>query len=172
MIILGIDPGTIKTGFGVITQEHNKCKFLACGVIKTDAKAELADRLVHIFNELKEIVIKWNPALVCIEDIFVNENIRSALLLGHARGASICAVSSCPDAKILEYSTREIKKAVVGNGGATKDQVNMMVKMILNIKQEIKEDAADALAAAICAANSSSFTRKIEAATLKEKRAL
>jgi crossover junction endodeoxyribonuclease RuvC len=154
MILLGIDPGTLKTGFGVIRYENRKCSVLDHGIIKTNSKDSLPDRLQKIFEGIKSISLKWKPDAISVENVFVKDNIRSALLLGQARGAAIAASrshnSSIP---VYEFSPREIKKALVGKGGASKDQVNMMVKIVLNTNDDIKEDAADALACATCAAH-------------------
>jgi len=165
MIFLGIDPGTLKTGLGIVNYEKGKCTYIDSMVVKAKNSDPLYKRLLKISEEITCISNKWQPDAISIENLFVNKNNRSALLLGHARGTAICAAMNykddgrCPD--FYEFTPREIKKALVGNGAAEKDQVNMMVKVILNIKgMKIAEDASDALAAAICAAYNTNCLQK------------
>jgi len=177
MIILGLDPGTHKTGYGVINFQSGKYSLLDFGVTKTDAKAPLTSRLQKIFGEIREVSSKWKPDIVSIENIFVKNNVNSALLLGHARGTLICATLFQTGAEkqplFMEFSPLEIKKGVVGTGSASKEQVQAMVKILLNIKNhKLPEDASDALAAAIFAANNISYNKIIHSRNLnlpKEK---
>ena len=157
MNILGIDPGSIKTGYGLISFKNNKYSCLDFGVIKTNSKDEVTKRLLEIHKQLATISAKWKPEIVSIEDIFVKNNIHSALILGQARGAAICASNWCDTENIqyFNFSARQIKNSITSHGGAPKDQVMYMIKLLLNIKDTIPEDASDALAAAICAANHS-----------------
>ena len=148
--ILGIDPGSQITGFGVVDTFGNRTTAVEWGSIRTSG--EHSDRLRNIFTALGQIVREYRPTEIAIERVFLSRNADSALKLGQARAAAICATfeSNVP---IYEYSARHIKKAVVGSGAAEKDQVQRMVQMILGVQEAIAEDAADALAAAICHAN-------------------
>ena len=151
MNILGIDPGSITTGFGIIRQEENKQIYVVSGCIKIGNKP-WAERLLQICQDLTEIVKEYLPEQAAIEQVFVNKNVSSALKLGHARGAAMLAVASL-GISIAEYSPRKIKQAVVGHGGAEKVQVQHMVKTLLGLSTVPKTDAADALAIAICHGN-------------------
>jgi crossover junction endodeoxyribonuclease RuvC len=148
--ILGIDPGSQITGFGVVDTVGNRTTVVEWGSIRLEG--EHSDRLRSIFTALGRIVREYRPAEIAIERVFLSRNADSALKLGQARAAAICATfeSNVP---IYEYSARHIKKAVVGRGAAEKDQVQRMVQMILGVREAIAADAADALAAAICHAN-------------------
>ena len=148
--ILGVDPGSQITGFGVVDTVGNRTTAVEWGSIRTSG--EHSDRLRNIFTALGQIVREYRPTEIAIERVFLSRNADSALKLGQARAAAICATfeSNVP---IFEYSARHIKKAVVGSGGAEKDQVQRMVQMILGLREALPADAADALAAAICHAN-------------------
>jgi crossover junction endodeoxyribonuclease RuvC len=164
MIILGIDPGTHKTGYGIIDFKSGKYSLLDFGVTKTDPKTSLHERLEQIFHKIREITLKWEPEVVSMENIFVKNNINSALLLGHARGTLICATLFQKGLEkkpfFMEFSPLEIKKGIVGTGTASKNQVQIMVKILLNVKDKnIPEDASDALAAAIFAGNNISYNK-------------
>jgi crossover junction endodeoxyribonuclease RuvC len=149
--ILGIDPGTHITGIGIIDIETRKEPALCYyGTIKTTRSASLPVRLQQINHGLIEIIEKYKPDHVAMEDIFYSENIKTAIVMGHARGVALLAIvnAGIPPA---EYSPREVKLAVVGRGNASKDQVQFMVKNILRLKEDITPaDAADALAVALC----------------------
>lgn len=150
MKILGIDPGLRITGFGLIEVEKLKFGYLASGCIRT--KGELTQRITTIFESISEIVAKHQPDVVVIERAFMRPdrpNPDAAIKLGHARGAIISAVGSFGIA-MAEYSPNQIKKTVVGKGHATKTQVSYMVCESLKLSQTPQEDAADALAGAIC----------------------
>ena len=151
MHILGIDPGSRITGFGVIKHQGNKQIYLVSGCIKI-ANKPLAQRLVEIYAGLKAIVAEYVPQHVAIEQVFVQKNVASALKLGHARGAAMLAVAEY-GLDIAEYSARKVKQTVVGNGAAEKGQVQHMVKILLGLESAPKADAADALAIAICHGN-------------------
>ena len=159
--ILGIDPGSQITGFGVVEATGNRTTAVEWGSIRTEG--EHSDRLRDIFRTLGRIVRELKPAEIAIERVFLHRNADSALKLGQARAAAICATfeSAVP---IYEYSARHIKQAVVGRGGAEKQQVQRMVQMILGLRDEIQADAADALAAAICRANERSTRDWLRAA--------
>jgi crossover junction endodeoxyribonuclease RuvC len=148
--ILGIDPGSQITGFGIVDLDGSRTTVVEWGSIRTSGAH--SDRLRGIFRALGEVVRDYRPAEVAIERVFLSRNADSALKLGQARAAAICATFAA-DVPIYEYSARHIKKAVVGSGAAEKDQVQRMVRMILGVRESIAADAADALAAAICHAN-------------------
>lgn len=147
-VILGIDPGSRITGFGVVKFENGKPSYLTSGCIRTKGEA-LSERLTEIFEGIKSIVDNHNPAEVAIEQVFLSHNVSSALKLGQARGAAMVAASQY-HIPVAEYSARQIKQAVVGYGAAAKDQVQMMVKEVLALSANPQQDAADALAVAIC----------------------
>ena len=146
--ILGIDPGSRLTGFGVLDFEADNATYVASGTVQS-MDGDFPDRLKRIFDSVGEIVEEFRPDAVAIESIFVHRNAGSALKLGHARSAAICATFE-NDVDVFEYAPREIKLAVVGTGSATKDQVQHMVVAILNLEGEPSTDAADALATALC----------------------
>ena len=150
MIILGIDPGTAVTGFGVIEVISNKLKLVDFGIIKTDRKHKLPIKLKTIYDGISEIIATHKPDYMAIEDVFYSENVKTALVIGHARGVSILAAIN-KEIPVGEYSPREVKQSVVGNGAAAKEQVAYMVKKILNLDGTPKPlDASDALGIAIC----------------------
>ncbi|TEW53427.1 crossover junction endodeoxyribonuclease RuvC [Psychromonas sp. RZ22] len=150
-IILGIDPGSRITGYGVIQQKGNQCIYLASGCIRTKGDT-LAPKLNMIFNGIAEIIQQYKPSEFAIEQVFMAKNPDSALKLGQARGAAIVAATQS-DLYVCEYSARQIKQAVVGTGAATKEQVQSMVMQILNLSGRPQADAADGLAVAICHAH-------------------
>ena len=146
--VLGIDPGSQRTGFGVLDAVGPRLTYVASGVIRTQ-KGEFADRLCEIFRCVQTIVAQYRPHEIAIERVFVNRNPDSALKLGQARGAAICGTADA-NAEVFEYATRQIKQAVVGSGSAEKAQVQLMMKSILKLDGPLSPDAADALAAAVC----------------------
>jgi crossover junction endodeoxyribonuclease RuvC len=161
--ILGIDPGLRVTGFGVIESRANKLSYVTSGVIKTAAakknviageedKEELPARLKVILDGLFEVINTYQPSQVAIEKVFVNVNPQSTLLLGQARGAAISA-AVISHLSVAEYTALQVKQSVVGNGHAKKDQVQEMVKRLLNLPGVPSPDSADALACAICHAH-------------------
>lgn len=156
MIILGIDPGSISLGYGVIHHERNSATYVTSGCIKV-GKQEWPQRLRQIYLDLTQIILQYKPQQVAIESVFVHKNAASALKLGQARGAAIVAAAS-QDLLIAEYSAREVKQAVVGYGHADKVQVQHMIKMILNLSATPAADAADALAVALCHGNTRKAT--------------
>ena len=150
MKIIGIDPGLIQTGYGIINVNHNQTNLLDYGIIKPNSKDTLADRLLTIFNDVCEIIAKNNPHIFAIEDVFYGKNVKSALRLGQARGASMVAAAS-KNIPIYEYSARKVKQSITGNGNAHKAQVQFMVKAKLKMDHNPEPiDAADALAIALC----------------------
>ena len=160
-IILGIDPGSRFTGYGVIKKEGRAFTYLGSGCIKALSQGEdLGSRLQTIFAGVSEIILQFQPDMFAIEQVFMAKNPDSALKLGQARGAAIVAATN-NDLIIAEYSARQIKQAVVGTGGADKSQVQHMVKTILKLPGTPQADAADALAVAICHANSYESLEKL-----------
>ena len=151
--ILGIDPGSRAMGYGVILSSRAGIKFRACGVLRPPQKAELAQKLLFLFNGLTEIIEEYKPSASAIEAVFNAKNARSALILGHARGVALLAASN-KKLDVFEYTPSQVKQAVVGYGRAEKSQVQQMVKLLLNLPKPPAQDAADALAVAICHANS------------------
>ena len=146
--ILGIDPGSRLTGFGVLDFEGDRAAYVASGTIKS-ADGDFPTRLKRIFLAVTDIVAEYRPDVVSIESVFMARNAGSALKLGHARAAALCATFSC-DVDVFEYAPREIKLAVVGTGSASKEQVQHMVVSLLQLDGLPAIDASDALAAAIC----------------------
>jgi crossover junction endodeoxyribonuclease RuvC len=172
MIILGIDPGSRVTGYGFIRNQSNKMEHLASGHIKVEGK-ELAHKLGHIFSRLGELIEQYQPQQMGIESVFMHKNPDSALKLGQARGAAICAGQQA-GLQIYEYAPREIKLAIVGQGGAEKQQVQHMVKRLLNLRQVLQSDESDALAIAICHAQHQAMQDKtgIPAKAFSRRRSL
>jgi crossover junction endodeoxyribonuclease RuvC len=153
-VIIGIDPGSRRTGYGVIRLEGNRHIYLTSGHIDVSAYP-VCERLRQIYLGLKEIISTFQPKEAAIEQVFMHENPGSALKLGQARGAAIVAL----DMPVEEYSARQVKKSVVGHGAAKKEQVQFMVQRLLNLKGELQADAADALAIALCHAQARNLRR-------------
>ena len=150
MKIIGIDPGLVQTGFGIINVNNNQTTLIDYGVIKPSPKDTLAKRLFTIFNDVCEIISNYNPQIFAIEEVFYGKNVKSAMRLGQARGASMVAAAS-KKIPIYEYSARKVKQSLTGNGNAHKSQVQFMVKAKLQMDHNPKPmDAADALAIALC----------------------
>ncbi|HDP69548.1 MAG TPA: crossover junction endodeoxyribonuclease RuvC [Actinobacteria bacterium] len=154
MIILGLDPGLAVTGFGVINCEGNKLKPISYGCIRTEANLPLPSRLERIFKDIEDIIEKYNPHQAAVEQLYFNSNARSAFAVGQARGAALLAIAKSK-LDVSDYTPLQVKQAVVGYGRADKSQVQDMVKIILSMSERPKpDDAADALAVAICHAHS------------------
>ncbi len=150
MIIFGVDPGTILTGFGIINSKGSQIAHIKSGIIKTNPKEHLSVKLKQIYSELNKQVKAHEPDAFCIETAFYGKNVQSAMKIGYVRGIAML-VASINNIQCVEYSPREIKKAVVGNGAASKEQVQYMIKNLLNLeKLKIKFDETDAIAAAVC----------------------
>lgn len=160
--ILGIDPGSRLTGFGVLDFKGDTPAYVASGTVKS-LDGAFADRLRQIFDSISGIVEEFRPESVVIESVFMHRNAGSALKLGHARSAAICATFEY-DLEVYEYAPREIKQAVVGTGSATKDQVQHMIVSMLNLAGTPAPDAADALAAALCHGNQRRVHRELGSA--------
>jgi crossover junction endodeoxyribonuclease RuvC len=158
--VLGIDPGTAITGYGVVARTSGgSVSLVECGVIRTSAGEPLARRIREIYLEVEVLIERHRPFAVAVEDVFQGKNARSALTLGHARGAILLA-AALRDLPVAEYAPREIKSAVVGTGNATKDQVGFMVQQQLRLKEApAPADAADGVAAALCHCLVGSFPR-------------
>ncbi|MCK4743871.1 MAG: crossover junction endodeoxyribonuclease RuvC [Sulfuriflexus sp.] len=166
--ILGIDPGSRITGYGVIDVEGNQSRYVTSGCIRITSD-DWGQRLGTIFVELGTIIREFNPHEFAVEQVFMHRNADSALKLGQARGAAICA-GVAHDLQLSEYAARAIKQAVVGKGGASKDQVQHMVKVLLNLNASPQEDAADALAVALCHAHTAQTLAQLPAAGKKQAR--
>ena len=160
MIILGIDPGSYNVGYGVLQIEKRKIVAAGCDSIIIGKSISLGERLVKIHIEISKVIAEYKPNISAVETIFYGKNIRSAFTLGHARGVILLSLAQAK-ININEYSPREVKKAVVGNGNAAKEQVRYMVQRILKIDLSGKsEDATDALAVALCEYNKNKFLMK------------
>ena len=147
--ILGIDPGLRKTGWGVILSEGTKLSFIACGVVESEPKATLAERLRQLHDGIAGVIAAYAPAEVAVEETFVNRDPQSALKLGQARGVAL-VVPALAGLEVAEYAANLVKKTVVGVGHADKKQVQAMIRVLLPKAETRSADAADALAVAIC----------------------
>lgn len=153
-IILGIDPGIADTGFGILqVSGDGKLLCLEYGSIKTSPKDDLASRIEKLFNDLNKIIKKYKPEIISVEELFFNKNVKTALIVGQARGVVLLS-AKMSKARLLEFTPLQVKQAVSTYGRADKAQIQRMVKMILNLEEIPRpDDAADALAIAICASN-------------------
>jgi crossover junction endodeoxyribonuclease RuvC len=150
-VILGVDPGTAVTGFGVVRRDaRGGVELLECGVVRTRASATLSDRLRDIFEGVSEVIERHSPVAVAVEGVFYAKNVRTAVVLGHARGVILLA-AAMRGVEVAEYPPTEIKTAVAGTGKATKEQVGLMVQRHLRLVEPPRpDDAADGVAAALC----------------------
>ena len=153
MRVLGIDPGSRITGYGIIDKEGNRLIHVDNGAIFTDSQRDFPMRLQRIYRGLSEVIEQYRPDAVAVENIFFATNVQSALKLGQARGAAIVAGVNA-GLPVFEYTALQVKQAVVGHGRADKQQVQKMLKVLLNLPEIAQEDASDALATAICHAHS------------------
>ncbi len=160
--ILGIDPGLQSTGFGLVERHGTKLAYVASGCIRTPAGDALPTRLGVVFDSVREVIAKYQPNVAAVEEVFLNKNPWSTLLLGQARGAAIAAITTA-GLPVTEYGTMQIKKALVGQGRATKEQVSHMVVRLLQLSGAPQSDAADALACAICHAHAAALTTALAA---------
>ncbi len=151
-VILGIDPGSRKTGYGLVQKCGTKTRYIASGVIRMSAELTLPERLKEIFSAVSQIIAEYQPDEMAVEQVFMAKSAGSALKLGQARGAAIVAGVS-HELSVFEYEARKVKQSVVGSGAADKVQVQHMVKTLLLLPRAPQEDAADALAVALCHAN-------------------
>jgi len=146
--VIGIDPGSVITGYGIVDSDGQRSLLVAHGHIRVEGD-DLASRLGCVFQRVGAVLQEWQPQEMAIEDVFVSRNALSALKLGQARGAAV--VAACQHRiPVAEYTPRRVKQAVVGNGGADKTQIQHMVGILLNTQERLQADAADALAIALC----------------------
>lgn len=154
MIILGIDPGFAIVGYGVLEYQNNKFRVLDYGAITTDAKTPMYDRFLSIYDDLNQVIEKYHPDFMAIEELFFNTNRTTAINVAQARGILLLSALK-HGVKVFEYTPLQVKQAVAGYGRAEKQQVQQMVKLLLNLDKVPKpDDTADALAIAICHAHS------------------
>ena len=153
MIIIGIDPGLVKTGYGIISISNNKPELVDFGIISPDSNDTVPNRIFTIFTDVQKLITEFSPSIFSVEDIFYSRNFKSAMLLGQARAAAVLAAAKYK-IPIFEYSAKKVKQSVTGNGNADKTQVQYMIMKILNIKNKsMPLDASDALGIALCHIN-------------------
>ena len=169
MRVLGLDPGSRRTGFGVVERRGNRLCCVSQGAIAPRPRVDLAHRLHDIASRVGEVIERVAPECVVVEKAFYHESVHSTLVLGHVRGALLVAAAS-RGVPVTEYSPREIKMSVVGRGGATKEQVAFMVRRLLGVEGHLPADAADALAAAICHLHRARFSPPARAASAAAER--
>ncbi|MDR1135273.1 MAG: crossover junction endodeoxyribonuclease RuvC [Clostridiales Family XIII bacterium] len=162
MKILGIDPGYAILGYGFIEMKAGRFSLLEYGTVSTESGTAMPERLKRIYSRLMELIYEFEPDVAAVEELFFNSNAKTALLVGQARGAAILACVNS-GLEIHEYTPLQIKQGLTGYGRADKNQIQLMVKTLLGVKETPKpDDAADALAAAICHANSSNYLDKMK----------
>jgi crossover junction endodeoxyribonuclease RuvC len=149
MLVLGVDPGSLTTGYGLVKKQRQRLIYAGGGKISPPSSLPFMRRIHHIFESLVHIIDTHQPDEMSIEDIFFAKNVKSALKIGHVRGAALVAAAQC-DLTVFEYTPLQIKQSVVGYGRATKEQVRAMVKLILELEIPLSFDTSDALAIAIC----------------------
>jgi crossover junction endodeoxyribonuclease RuvC len=160
MRLLGLDPGLVKTGWGVVDSDGHRLRYVACGTVRSRSGENLADRLAHIYQGLVDVIETWRPDGAAVEETFVNRNPVSALKLGMARGVVLLAPAEA-GLPVAEYHNKAVKKALVGAGRASKDQIGVMVRHLLPESRPDSEDAADALAVAICHAHHTATMQRV-----------
>ena len=157
MVIIGIDPGLALMGYGVLQYEKDKAKLLECGAIVTKAGTPLPLRLSKLHENVRELIVKYDPDCVAIEELFAGKNVTTVIQVAQARGVAMAAAFGT-GAELFEYTPMQIKQAIVGYGHAEKKQVQEMVRILLGMSELIRpDDAADAVACALCHAHSSRF---------------
>ena len=161
MLILGIDPGLNRCGWGVIASEGSRLAYVAHGVIKPPVQQQLASRLHDVFEGICSVIAEHAPHEAAVEETFVNANARAALALGQARGVALAAAAR-RGLVVAEYSPATIKKAIVGSGSADKTQIAFMVRRLLPTSGDVSADAADALGVALCHAAHGGFKRRVQ----------
>ncbi|MEZ6022979.1 MAG: crossover junction endodeoxyribonuclease RuvC [Hyphomonadaceae bacterium] len=159
VLILGVDPGLNRCGWGLIASEGSRLSYVAHGVIKPNAQQQLASRLSDLFEQLSAVIDTHQPHEAAVEETFVNSNARAALVLGQARGVALAAAAR-RNMLVAEYAPTTIKKAVVGTGGADKTQIAFMVRRLLPAAGDVTADAADALGVALCHAAHCGYRRR------------
>ena len=153
MIIIGIDPGLVNTGYGIISIQRNNPSIIDFGIIKPNSREVISKRLFTIFSDVSELMELYKPDVFSIEEVFYSKNFKSALMLGHARGAAILAAAKYK-LPVFEYSAKKVKQSITGNGNADKTQLQYMIKQIFKLKQLPSPlDASDALGIALCHLN-------------------
>lgn len=168
-IILGVDPGSRITGYGVIAADGRGWRYVDSGCIRMKTEDSLPERVLTIFQGLTQIIAQWQPTQASVEQVFLSNNADSALKLGQARGAALAALGHA-GVVVAEYSARQIKQSVVGTGAADKTQVQHMVMRLLQLEQCPQADAADGLAAALCHAHASANMLKMTITGLRRGR--
>ena len=163
MKVMGIDPGSRITGLAVVESNNDDIKSLGFHCVRL-SNEPLADRLAKIYKGVEAVILEYQPDIVAVEQVFVSKNANSALVLGQARGSAICSAVN-QQMQIREYSALQIKKAVVGNGNAKKEQVQHMVRVLLGLTRTPDQDEADALACAICHIHTSQVEYKLSMQT-------
>lgn len=150
MLVLGIDPGTAITGYGLVREDEQGLTLVACGTVTTPAGELLPQRLQAIYRALAAIIREHQPDQVAVEELFFSRNVRTALAVGHARGVVLLAAADA-GLPLFEYKPLEVKQAITGYGGADKNQIQEMIRMLLNLERIPQpDDAADAVAVAVC----------------------
>jgi crossover junction endodeoxyribonuclease RuvC len=167
--VLGLDPGSRRTGFGVVERSGNRLECVAQGAVVPGARLDLPRRLHDIATRISEVIAETRPECVVVEKAFYHESVHSTLVLGHVRGALLVAATQ-GGVTVAEYSPREIKLSVVGTGAATKEQVAQMVRRLLKLPQTPQSDAADALAAALCHLHRARLAAPARAASVAAER--
>lgn len=168
-VLIGIDPGSRITGYGIIASDGREWRYLDSGCIRMNTEQSLPERVKTIFDCLSEIIRQWQPTHASVEQVFLSNNADSALKLGQARGAALAALGA-HDIPVSEYTARQIKLAVVGTGSAEKAQVQHMVTRLLQLEKAPQADAADALAAAICHAHTGANLARMAVTGLRRGR--
>jgi crossover junction endodeoxyribonuclease RuvC len=159
ILILGVDPGLNRCGWGLVMSEGSRLSHVAHGVIKPPTQQQLASRLHDVFEGLSAVIEQYQPHEAAVEETFVNSNARAALVLGQARGVALAAAAR-RGLVVAEYAPSTIKKAIVGSGAADKTQISFMVRRLLPTAGEVTADAADALGVALCHAAHGGFRRR------------
>jgi crossover junction endodeoxyribonuclease RuvC len=171
VIVLGVDPGAGTTGYGVVARGGGGAvSLLECGIVRTDASHALPRRLKDIFDGITEVLARHSPEVMAIEGVFYARNVRTMLVLGHARAAVLLA-ASMRDLNVVEYAPAQVKNAVVGSGRATKEQVQYMVQQLLRLKVPPRPaDAADAVAIALCHCSNGMLAARLSALRTQPER--
>lgn len=164
MLVIGIDPGTARTGYGLVSQDQDQLQAVAYGVITTSPDDPMPIRLGNLYSQLKEILMLHRPDLAAVEQLFFQSNVKTAISVGQARGVALLALAQA-GLEVGEYSPNDVKQAVVGYGGADKSQIQEMVRMMLALEEIPKpDDAADALAVAICHIHTYQYQQRLRSA--------
>jgi len=159
-IVMGIDPGSVSTGYGIVLEEEKKLRCLCYGSIEPSRSFDHSTKLLEIYKGLAQVMDEYKPDEVAIEEIFTAKNIKSAIKLGQARGVALMAAGS-RGLRVYEYAALKVKQAVVGYGHATKDQIRFMVKTMFKLDQDLNYNASDALAIAICHIHTNNAVKSI-----------